>query len=224
MGISKFVKRFLKKEFGPRKKQLPKSLDFLSSINFHAIVEDDSSGRTVRTIEVKPTTLKRLIAHMEFLEDYLHESSELVKSLKSNIRKLRADNKDFIENQNRSDVISLELDAAQEKIKVLTAKISTIDQLSSEKEILQGELDRLKIDEAKHKKEIERLAFERTRLIELEVENKKLHEKIEQLESVNRQLMENIASTKERGGRRNKNAFFGSDAKEKIINTKPYRG
>lgn len=66
MGNSKVVKHFLKKEFGPRKMQLPKSLDFITSLNFHAIVEDNSSGRTVRKVEVKPTILKRLIEHMDF--------------------------------------------------------------------------------------------------------------------------------------------------------------
>lgn len=99
------------------------------------------------------------------------ENSELVKSLKSNIRKLRADNEDLVGNQKRYDHVSSELDSAIEKIKFLKDKISTIREVNSESDSLQKEVNRLKIEAADYKKEIERLACERTKLIQLEFEN-----------------------------------------------------
>jgi hypothetical protein len=55
------VKRLLFSEIGPKKKPLPRELEFLKGFPFYAIAEHKINGRLQRRIEFLPNGLQRLI-------------------------------------------------------------------------------------------------------------------------------------------------------------------
>ncbi|RYY02183.1 MAG: hypothetical protein EOO53_14200 [Gammaproteobacteria bacterium] len=96
--MAKRPKRYLKEDYGSRKRQLPVSLEFLKGVKFHAIIEDHSGAKVVRTIEVKAPSLKALIEkikkHESEVEDLEQRCSELeleVTSLKSEYHEINSD-------------------------------------------------------------------------------------------------------------------------------------
>lgn len=224
MKSSKSVKRFLKREYGPRKIPLPKSLEFLSSVNFHAVVEDESSGRIIRTVEIKPTTLKRLSQDMELLYSYLGDSDDLIKKLRADNRQLRSDNKKLAENHDHSSRLELALNESQHRIDDLSSQLKPSELLKSENSELQAEITNLRRKLETDKLELARLEEERRDLLAVEKENMTLRDKMERLERANKKLMENTNSGVEPNRRRERNSFFSNDKIFKITSNKPYGG
>lgn len=79
--MAKKPKKYLKSDYSPRKKSLPKALEFLDGFNFHAIIEDTSGANIKRLIEVKPVSLRRLIERVKYLSDCLESEAETVEEL-----------------------------------------------------------------------------------------------------------------------------------------------
>jgi len=221
MRSSNKIKRFLKKDYGPRKMPLPKSLEFLSPVNFYAITEDESSGRITRTVEIKPATLKRLIEDIDILLSCLEENDQFIKKLRSDNRQLRSDNKKLIENHQNSKVLEQELIKSQARLDEISNSSKRSDLLKSENMVLLAEVSTLKEKVQSSKKELSKLAVER----------RDLEKKCAELEDVNEKLnraMDTILKNTNEGFEpkiwRARNGFFASDKRFKIINKKPYRG
>jgi hypothetical protein len=98
--MAKRPKRYLKSEFGIRKKALPVALTFVKDFNFHAIVED-SSGQKVKTIiEVKPLSLKKLINRVNDLTKNNLANEQEMDLIKAEMDLIKAENvkcKEFFE-------------------------------------------------------------------------------------------------------------------------------
>ncbi|MDP5136693.1 hypothetical protein ORJ04_12115 [Rheinheimera baltica] len=212
MRSSKAIKRFLKKEYSPKKMLLPKSLEFLSDINFHAIVEDESSGRVIRTVEIKPATLKRLIEDVDILLDCIEDRDDLIKRLRADNRQLRSDNKKLIENHEYSRRLEFELKKSQDQFSDLSNQMQPSEILKSENKALLDVITKLE-------SELSGLATERR---ELEKNLTLVLDENEKLQQVNATIREN--ESEELNLHRAKNSFFASDKRFKIYNTKPYRG
>ena len=224
MRSVKSIKRFMKKDFGPKKLNLPKSLEFLSDINFYAITEDSSSGKKIRTIEIKPTPLKRLVEDIDILCDSLNDSDEMIKKLRSDIRKLKNDNRKLDSIHVKSREIEIELENSRKEIADLTREISAASRSKLETEKLRKQLDEIKKADLDREAELLSLRNERSNLIDLIQERNDLQEEVNNLRRVNTQLMQNIAESDEKDVKRSKNAFFGSDKLFKLRNRKPYQG
>lgn len=221
MRSSNKIKRFLKKDYGPRKMPLPKSLEFLSSVNFYAITEDDSSGRITRTVEIKPATLKRLIEDIDILFSCIEENEQLIKKLKSDNRQLRSDNKKLIENHHNSRILEQELRKSQDRLDQISNSFESSEQLKSENTALLAEISTLKEKVKSDKKELSQLEVERR---DLEKRCAELEEEKEKLIRVNDTIMKNTNESFEPNMRRERNGFFASDKRFKLKNNKPYRG
>ncbi|MDP5459600.1 hypothetical protein [Alishewanella sp. SMS8] len=213
----KTIQRFLKKEYGPKKLSLPKSLEFLSDVNFHAIIEDESSGRVIRTIEIKPTTLKRLVEDLNNCLDYLIESDDLIKKSRSENRRLKSENKKLRENIERYRALEQDLSNAKERNKQLAIELQSKELVASQVEALEKEREDLLCLIENKNIEIKNLSEELTCSFDedLEIKNIELQARIDSLEKI-------IDDFEIFSLRKNKNAFFGSDMK--IVNPKPYRG
>lgn len=99
--MAKRPKKFLKSDFGKKKLSLPKSLGFLKSFKFHSIIEDYSGKNTVRTVEVKPQTLKKLIDTQEKYFDLNLEKlsfEELYKEQKQEYEALQKKHSEMLSN------------------------------------------------------------------------------------------------------------------------------
>lgn len=221
MRNSSTIKRFLKKDYGPRKMPLPKSLEFLSSINFHAVTEDESSGRITRTVEIKPTTLKRLIEDIDVLLSCIEESDELIKKLKAENRQLKRDNKLLIENHQNSKSLEQEIQKSQDRLDEISINPEITDKLKSENSALQVEIRTLKEKVDAGKSNLSQLEKQRK---ELEKRCAELEDEKEKLDRVNATILKNTNEGFEPNIWREKNGFFSSDKRFKIINRKPYRG
>lgn len=221
MRSSNKIKRFLKKDYGPRKMPLPKSLEFLSSVNFYAITEDDSSGRITRTVEIKPATLKRLIEDIDILFSCIEENEQLIKKLKSDNRQLRSDNKKLIENHQNSRILEQELRKSQDRLDQISNSFESSEQLKSENTALLAEISTLKEKVKSDKKELTQLEVERR---DLEKRCAELEEEKEKLIRVNDTIMKNTNEGFEPKIWRARNGFFASDKTLKVKNPKPYRG
>lgn len=215
----KTIQRFLKKEYGPKKLSLPKSLEFLSDVNFHAIIEDESSGRVIRTIEIKPTTLKRLVEDLNNCLDYLIESDDLIKKSRSESRRLKSENKKLRENVERHRALEGALSNARARNEELAKELQSKELVASQIEALEKERnDLLTLIENKNS-EIQSLHEELTYTVDddSEIKNTELQSRIESLEKIIDEF--DILHL-----RRSKHPFFDSDKTNKIKNPKPFRG
>lgn len=230
MTNSKQIKRYMKSEYGPRKKQFPKSLDFLSTsgINFYAITEDESSSRITRTIEIKPTTLKRLVEENELLYDSLVNNNDTIKQLKSVIRKLQSDNRNLKDNKEKHLKTEIDIKQAKAKITALSKEIKSAKFAKSEIKEKEAEIDSLTLQVSSYEKTLRDLKAEKmnfkNEIDELKEKLDQQAEDLEKLEKVNSTLMKNIEDSPDIYIKRESNVFFSGDNANKINNNKPYPG
>jgi septal ring factor EnvC (AmiA/AmiB activator) len=112
--LAKKISRRLRREFGYKGKDLPRTLRFLSSIPFHAIVDDNSgTGKQVR-VEVTLRTLKSLLQRIEHLAAQARPNNESKEKDRGTIEKLLKELNETKE----------ELKSAEETNKLLNAKIT----------------------------------------------------------------------------------------------------
>lgn len=93
--MRKKLKKYLKKEYGVKKLQLPNSLAFLNDIKFHAIIEDYSGSKIVRTIEIKPPSLKALIDKIKKYEIDIGNLEEICSALEFENDYLKGENSEI---------------------------------------------------------------------------------------------------------------------------------
>ncbi|GGN20740.1 hypothetical protein [Shewanella putrefaciens] len=191
----KKITRFLKNEFGVRKLKLPESLEFLYGVRFHALVEERIGNRTVRTIEIKPTSLRRLVEYNQFLSDEYERNRDSILSLKRIVRKLK----------NEALIVPLEVDIIEQPIVVDNPHKNMNDAEEAELQVTKEELNAT-IENLKQELLVERM-------------------KVKALEHNNQTLMANIEKTPEPEPQKKENIFFNSTVKVKTdFRRKPFQG
>ena len=90
--MAKKPKKYLKKDYGVRKLQMPKSLEFLNGVKFHAVIEDHSGPKVVRTIEIKPPSLKAIIDKVKKYERDVENLEEHCSELELEVDHLNDEN------------------------------------------------------------------------------------------------------------------------------------
>ncbi|QYK05821.1 hypothetical protein [Shewanella zhangzhouensis] len=185
MDRKKKTARFLRKEFGVRKRTLPESLKFLNDVCFHAVIEENVGNRTVRTIEMKPRSLKNLVSERDYYYEELFESKKSISHLKRLVKSLKVTQDTLVEN----------ISIAKDDVSNTSNSVCKDENLREEQ---QANIDMY----------IEIIC-------ELEKKNLALLEENSLLLHNNEILMRNIDSICEPEIKRNENAFFNDDVRSK---------
>ena len=75
--MAKKLKRFLRADFVQGGIPLPRTLEFLRNIRFHALVEDSSGKQIKRTIELLPRVVKALVEGLQDYENVIKSNNDL---------------------------------------------------------------------------------------------------------------------------------------------------
>lgn len=86
--MAKKLKRFLRADFVRGGRPLPRTLEFLRNIKFHALVEDSSGERIKRTVELLPRDVKVLAEGWHGYENAVKKNNELAAENRSLDREL----------------------------------------------------------------------------------------------------------------------------------------
>lgn len=206
MVSSNNIKRFLKKEYGTNKKQLPKTLEFIakSNIDFYAIIEDEKTSRTVRTVELKPKVLKEIIDFIDELNSSITDKEKSIKKLRADKRAIKSENKIKTDNQ--------------EKYYSLKKETENLKDEMSEKE---REIRKLQIQLQESGQKREKLE---KKIEENASEISKKDKEIEDIKKVNETLLKNIESGPKDNLKKNETAMCDENKTSTILNANPLPG